>query len=331
MAKVGVPAASAGRVSGITGKPPPPHPPGPLPPQVGTPCHSDGDCQAQWGGADWRCLERSAVPSAENGCHMHATTTNTTCACQPSPCSGGASAAAVAPAAILSGTAGANNATTRLYVIGDSISEGMRGPLATLLAPDHWSVTHNPGNGDNTNYGAHCVASWVPFASGGAAPVSAVPPPPDVVSFQFGLHDIAYDEERLSLAQYTAQLANITAHLVAVQEKHGTKLLWVKTTPVPTVKAYGFGCNGTATVCLNPARFDRDVVAFNAAADGVIAAAVARGARIHTADLYSFVLNKCGGAGYSSCPGFQLPMEVHFTPAGWSALAAEMRRILLLL
>ena len=99
---------------------------------------------------------------------------------------------------------------------------------------------------------------------------------------------------------------------------------------MPTVTAYGFGCNGSATVCLNPARFDRDVVRFNAAADAVMAAAVAKGARIATVDLYSFVVRKCGGQGYASCPGFQLPMNVHYTPQGWDDLAAEMRRNLLL-
>ena len=52
------------------------------------------------------------------------------------------------------------------------------------------------------------------------------------------------------------------------------------------------GCNGSATVCLNPARFDADVVEYNTAADGVMAAANAVGAKIATADLYSFVLTK---------------------------------------
>eukprot|EP01045_Picozoa_sp_COSAG04_P009883 COSAG04_NODE_589_length_12295_cov_12.315513_2_plen_54_part_00 len=42
-----------------------------------------------------------------------------------------------------------------------------------------------------------------------------------------------------------------------------------------------------------------------------------------------FALAKCGGAGYSSCPGFQLPANVHFTDEGWTALAAEMERVLL--
>ena len=62
---------------------------------------------------------------------------------------------------------------------------------------------------------------------------------------------------------------------------------------------------GTALECLNPARFQSDVVKFNAAADAVMAAAVKNdGAKIATVDLYSFVVEKCGGdAAYKSCPG----------------------------
>lgn len=244
---------------------------------------------------------------------MHAETTNTTCGCQRSSCGGG------------SGVAGATlrRNTTGLYMIGDSISEGMLLPLRQLMGPDGWHMGHNPGNGDNTNYGAHCVPGWV---------TASVAQQHEVISFQFGLHDIAYDEERLTVEQYSALLTNITAHLVAVQRMYGNKLLWVRTTPVPTVPAYGVGCNGSATVCLNPARFDADVVRYNAAADRVVAAAVAAGARIATLDLYGFVLARCGGKpGYAACPGFQLPNNVHFTPAGWNALAAEMRQALLAL
>ena len=49
------------------------------------------------------------------------------------------------------------------------------------------------------------------------------------------------------------------------------------------------------------------------AADRIMAAANKQGAKIATADLYSFVLGKCGGAGYKTCDGFQLPMNVHYT------------------
>ena len=319
MAKVGPPEKFPGRVSGITSAAPPTPAPGPSPPTQ--PCQSDGDCEALWNTANWRCLEHAgATPSPRNNCHMHATTKNTTCACLPSAaCHGGA---------LLQGETQANT-TTNLLVVGDSISLGMKSALSMMLQKDGWSLYHNPGNGDNTNYGAHCIAAWAPLTTSTRSGRSVLSSHYDVISFQFGLHDIAYDEERLTVEQYQKLLTNITQHLVAVQRKYGTKLLWVKTTPVPTVSAYGFQCNGSATTCLNPARFDRDVVRFNAAADAVMAAENAKGANISTADLYSFVLAKCGGSGYTSCPGFQLPMNVHFTPEGWRSLAAEMRRFLL--
>lgn len=143
------------------------------------------------------------------------------------------------------------------------------------------AYTDNPGNGDNTNYGAHCVQTWLPEASSFY----------DVISFQFGLHDIAYDEERLSVSQYKMLLANITHHLVSLQQAHGTKLVWVKTTPVPTVaSAYGFGCDGAATVCLNPARFDADVVKYNAAAAEVMSTAIAQQVRTFIVPLGQYVI-----------------------------------------
>ena len=213
-------------------------------------------------------------------------------------------------------TTGENRTGPRYLVIGDSVSMGMQSRLATLMAGHGWAVSHNPGNGDNTNFGAHCILGWL----GNAVY--------DVISFQFGLHDIAYDEERLSVQQYTERLRDITDLLVRAQRLHGTKLLWVKTTPVPTVPTWGPGCLNAS--CLNPARFDSDVRLYNAAAEAVMADhPPSSSGGIETADLYSFVLAKCGGLGYSRCPGFQLPANVHFTDEGWTALAAEMERVLL--
>ena len=48
-----------------------------------------------------------------------------------------------------------------------------------------------------------------------------------------GLHDLAQDGERQSVAQYRENLANITATLRAV---HGSpRLFWISSTPVPNV------------------------------------------------------------------------------------------------
>ena len=66
---------------------------------------------------------------------------------------------------------------------------------------------------------------------------------------------------------------------------------------------------------------------YNAVADGVMLAAVARGARMATEDLYLYVVERCGGQpGYAQCPGFQLPFNVHFSATGFAALAAEVQR-----
>ncbi len=53
------------------------------------------------------------------------------------------------------------------------------------------------------------------------------------------MHDLGYDTERVGVELYAQLLANVTAGLAAVQAAHPeTRLVWVKTTPVPTVPSY---------------------------------------------------------------------------------------------
>ena len=87
---------------------------------------------------------------------------------------------------------------------------------------------------------------------------------------------------------------------MAVQKAQGTKLIWVTTTPVPTVPTYSADgpCNKTSK-CLNPPRFDADVRLYNAAAAKIMASANANGAAITTLDLYQVVIDACGGAAAS--------------------------------
>ena len=135
---------------------------------------------------------------------------------------------------------------------------GMNSELAALVAQDGWQLSHNPGNAASSNLGAHyCTKYWVNSAGYRAS----TPRRWDVISFQFGLHDLGYDTERITVQQYSALLTNITAELVAVQQRHGRKLLWVRTTPVPTVPSYSVAgpCNKTSH-CLNPPRFNADVI-----------------------------------------------------------------------
>ena len=282
--------------------------PTPAPNMKGAACNADLDCSPLTA-PFWRCaVNPGAALNASSNCHLPGpgTSGNATCACFAPHC---------APTKRVKNA----SATTQYLMIGDSISLGMETDLSALVAQRGWQLTHNPGNAASSNLGRHCIADWINTAAGDAW---------DVISFQFGLHDLGFDTERITVAQYAALLSNITKELVALQrDQPALKILWVKTTPVPTVPTYGPACN-TTSKCLNPPRFDRDVVLYNAAADAIMADANAAGARIATADLYSFVLARCGGSGYASCPGFQLPMNVHFTSVGWTALAAEMLKSL---
>lgn len=289
---------------GVNKAPPAPAPTPPTP--AAPPCNADISCDVM-GAADaaWRCLvAKGEAPTGANNCHAAGpgTAGNTTCACQTPKCAQGK----LAPA----------NASAPQYLqIGDSVSLGAKPLTFANLTAHGIESEHSPGNAASANNGAHCQRGWV---QAGARRW-------DVISFQYGLHDLAFDVERISVQQYRALLANLTDELVAVQEAQGAKLIWVTTTPVPTVPTYSVDgpCNVTAS-CLNPPRFDTDVRLYNAAAASVVAAANAAGAKIETLDLYELVIESCGGAAAyaaNSCPGFQLPANVHFAAAGWKALA----------
>ena len=138
--------------------------------------------------------------------------------------------------------------------------------------------------------------------------------PEQVITFQFGLHGLARDQERLTVSDYSLLLSNITLTLKA--NAPGAKLLFVTTTPVPT------NATDALSSLVNPPRFDTDVQSFNAAATKVMAAE-----NVPVLDLYTFVHSHCTKQGqtknYQSCD-WQLPNNVHFEPAGWSALAAKV-------
>eukprot|EP00040_Diaphanoeca_grandis_P028396 m.164409 g.164409 ORF g.164409 m.164409 type:complete len:389 (-) comp31339_c3_seq1:432-1598(-) len=296
--------STANHTSGVPqGTPPGPSPPGP-PQPMGNACNADLDCELT--GMNWRCEHSSSAPTSTNNCHLPGPGTkgNSTCACTSQTCG--------------STNPNPTNASLVQYLmIGDSISLGMLNDVTTIMNSHGWSTTHNPGNAASSNLGAHCLKDWI-------TPTRKW----DVISFNFGLHDLGYDTERISVQNYTLLMTAIVDDLVAVQKEMKCKLIWVDTTPVPTVPTYGPSCNDTSK-CLNPPRFDADVVLYNAAAAALVAQANAAGATIATVDLYSFVLEKCGGKGYAHCDGFQLPMNVHYTAAGWTALATEMSTYLL--
>ena len=109
-------------------------------------------------------------------------------------------------------------------------------------------------------------------------------------------------------------LRNITLTLKAYAPE--AKLLFITTTPVPT------NATDPESSLVNPPRFDTDVQAFNAAAEKLMGAE-----NVPVLDLYTFVHSHCTKRGqtknYQSCD-WQLPNNVHFEPAGWTALATEV-------
>ena len=171
--------------------------------------------------------------------------------------------------------------------------------------------------------GAHCLDKWL----------TSDPGRWDVITFQFGLHDLALDNERLEPdTLYTHYLTNITQRIADAAPK--AKIVWVTTTPVPL--GIGGHCNKTTRQGGCPPRRATDPAIYNAAAAKAVAAAPAA-SRIEVLDLYSVVTKKCGVA-YNRCPEgctatkqphgggwegncYQIPLNVHYLPAGWADLA----------
>jgi hypothetical protein len=201
----------------------------------------------------------------------------------------------------------------RYECFGDSVSKGIfkvLGPmlanatLATVWEPFHPSSNEGGGCG-NTMRGKDCTPLWLDGANRSTHdPIRRW----DVISFNYGLHDLARDGEYLTVAEYAANLLNITTRLVnAPGRQPGTKpkIYWMPSTPVPDVP-------------LSPPRNQSDVPLYNAAA----ATVMEQFPQIEVIDLYAFVVKACGGnPHYTACPGFQLRGNVHFEAAGWQALA----------
>jgi lysophospholipase L1-like esterase len=115
----------------------------------------------------------------------------------------------------------------------------------------------------------------------------------DVIHFNFGLHDLKIMEggqRQIPLEQYEQNLKTIVKRLKQTK----AKLIWATTTPVPPGK-------------VNPLRDPADVPKYNA-----VAARIMKAEKIRVNDLFQ--------ADHSG----QLPANVHYTPAGYEALAQQV-------
>jgi len=179
----------------------------------------------------------------------------------------------------------------KALLIGDSISMGYHNGVVERMA-DRADVVRIDGNGSTSRNCKEKLAAWVEAAS------------PDIIHFNCGLHDIALDPKnttnRVPIAEYEQNLKDMVAWL-----KSNTKaeLVWARTTPVIYERHHavkGFD------------RDDKDVQAFNDAADGVM---LAVGIPIN--NLYAIICE----AGDEACLG---PDGVHMTDEGNAVLVVAV-------
>ena len=113
---------------------------------------------------------------------------------------------------------------------------------------------------------------------------------------QFGLHDNG-DNSSAALAEYEIALTNFTKRLVAT----GSKLLYISTTPFMPQEYYGNRC----------------VPELN-----TIAQKVMKKYHVAYADVYSWIMQKCGGGKtYTSCPLCDNePWKNPGAPVSWAQL-----------
>jgi lysophospholipase L1-like esterase len=191
------------------------------------------------------------------------------------------------------------------------VSNGIFGRFSKLEpAWESYHPSNNEGGGcGNTLRGKDCTKYWL---HGENASVSA--PLWDVLTINYGLHDLANDTEHVSISEYKKNLRNITATLLAYKGMGGDsrragkpRIFWLSSTPVPNIP-------------LSPPRAQDDVPLYNAAAKEVMDAA-----GIPIIDVYAFVIQKCGGAHYTSCAPFQQAKGVHFSGPGYEAMAEFIR------
>jgi acyl-CoA thioesterase-1 len=179
----------------------------------------------------------------------------------------------------------------RVLLLGDSISIGYHVGVRERLQGK--ANVHRPAeNCSDSGHGVKSLDKWL--GSGKWA----------VIHFNFGLHDVKYldadgkyvtpdkGKQVASVAQYEANLRTIVTRL----KQTGAKLIFATTTPVPAGSA---------------GRVVHDEEAYNAAAKRVL-----QEMGVAIDDLHAFVKPRQ--------TEIQRPKNVHFTDAGYAALADQV-------
>jgi lysophospholipase L1-like esterase len=183
----------------------------------------------------------------------------------------------------------------RVLIIGDSISMGYTIPVRKLLAGVA-NVHRPPANCGDTARGLKNLDRWLATDSPDRKPGHW-----DVIVFNFGLHDLKYldangkyvDPSKGKQVAPPPLYEKNLRELVPRLQKTGARLIWASTTPVPQ------GSLG---------RVAGDEVPYNQ-----VAARVMSDNGVPIVDLYAVA--------ESDLKDYQRPRNVHYTPAGFKALA----------
>eukprot|EP01063_Lacrimia_lanifica_P007056 TRINITY_DN14463_c0_g1_i1.p1 TRINITY_DN14463_c0_g1~~TRINITY_DN14463_c0_g1_i1.p1 ORF type:complete len:321 (+),score=100.23 TRINITY_DN14463_c0_g1_i1:72-1034(+) len=193
----------------------------------------------------------------------------------------------------------ASAAKKNVLIIGDSVSIGYTPVVAELLA-DIALVQHAPwdtsdGGAEETAYGAYCLKYFLHSPEG-------VPVAPDVVLFNWGLHDgplgnATIPGQQGNTTRYNEQLRAIAADLAA--RLPAAQLLFALTTP--------YVCASQNNGCVQTLNNE--------------AAAVMRGLNISVLDNYSPIVGACGGVPNGACLGQKNCFCPHCPGVGYELIA----------
>jgi len=155
-------------------------------------------------------------------------------------------------------------AKPRVLIVGDSISIGYTPQVAELLAAEAQTL-HNPGNGGDSDNVLQNLPGWLAEV------------PADVVHLNCGLHDVKFHRDppriQVPLERYRDNLRRIVQRL----REGGSAVVWANSTPV---------IESRHTAVKEFDRFNRDVDAYNAAAEAIVSEA-----RLCINDLHGVVVS----------------------------------------
>lgn len=188
-------------------------------------------------------------------------------------------------------------------MIGDSITWNVHTWVHQHAEEHGLQMVHIPDNGKHVRWGLHCFDTWLTDPSRW-----------DVISFNFGLHDLSLTIERIEPDVYGTLISEFANKLHKVAPR--AALVWATTTAIPM--GSDSPCDRGKGGC--PPRRPADVPLYNRAASDALKST---SLSIKTVDLYNEVASRCGGESYATCRtlNFQEDLGVHFHTEGSRVLA----------